>query len=67
MILTPNGVGEPAAGGEKIDFWTSFQRSFMIYPPQDPTPWGQENENTLASVVKFLRSINISNVKSLNS
>ena len=27
------GVGEPAAGGEKIDFWRSFWWIFMIYFP----------------------------------
>ena len=41
MIPTPNGVGELAAGGEKIDFWRSFQWIFMIYsPPPRSNPLG---------------------------
>ena len=37
------GVGEPAAGGEKIDFWRSFWWIFMIYfPPIIRTHGGGE-------------------------
>ena len=42
MIPTPNGVGELAAGGEKIDFWRSFQWIFMIYFPPKIQPLGGE-------------------------